>query len=57
MSITKHYAKFMTGLEIGTAKGGEQKMGREAKGEVEGVTGGKAVLFDVWVSESKEAWE
>jgi hypothetical protein len=57
MGMTEHYAKFMTGLEIETARGMEEKMWEEAKWTTESVTGRRATRFDVWAKENKKAWK
>lgn len=52
--MAKDLAKFMTGLETGTAGGGEANFGQ---GAVEELTGQAPTTFDEWATKNKSAWQ
>jgi festuclavine dehydrogenase len=50
--MPEHYAKFLAGIEAGSAKGMEER----ENNAVERVTGKPAQRFDDWVQQNKTAW-
>ena len=52
MGLPEHYAKLLSSLEVGSAKGMEER----ENDAVEQVAGRPPQKFDAWVQQNKTAW-
>lgn len=53
IGFPESYAKWVSSLEVGTAKSGENRSNHV----VEEVTGRPPQSFDAWLEENKKAWD